>query len=61
MIAGEQWRHRKTGDLVRIEVHLLGLLSFSVYRDGRWRMCRHIWLEEHFRKEFVIQRDFGDA
>jgi len=65
VLPGERWRNRQTGELVRIEVRLLGLLSFSVFRDGRWYMCRHIWDEEQFREEFELQAragsEFGDA
>lgn len=55
MRPGEQWRHRQTGELVRIEVRDFGLLSFSVLRDGEWMMCRHVWDEEQFRQEFELQ------
>ncbi len=52
VLPGERWRHRQTRALVRIEVRLLGLLSFSVLREGRWLQCRHVWDEEQFRQEF---------
>lgn len=55
MIPGERWRHRQTGELVRIEVQLLGLLSFSILRNGRWTMCRHLWDVDQFRQEFELR------
>ena len=54
MLPGERWRNRQTGELVRIEVQFLGLLSFSVLREGRWYMCRHLWDAEQFRNEFEL-------
>jgi len=54
MLPGERWRHRQTRELVRIEVQLLGLLSFSILRDGKWTMCRHPWDENQFREEFEL-------
>lgn len=53
MHVGERWRNRKTGEVVRVEVYLAGLLSFSVYRDGQWYMCRSLWDEAQFKSAFL--------
>lgn len=52
MQAGEQWRNRKTLDLVRVEVAEFGMVSFSVLQGKRWLMCPFLWDEEQFRIEF---------
>lgn len=57
MAPGDQWRHRKTRETVRIEVFEFGFLSFSILRDGRWFRSQGIWDEAQFKKEFepIIQ------
>lgn len=52
MRVGELWQHRISGQIARIEMSRLGLLSFSVLRDGQWVMCQHVWDEKQFRAKF---------
>ena len=52
MSPGEFWQHRKDRTVVRIEMALEGLLSFSILRGKQWVMCQHIWDEDEFRTKF---------
>lgn len=52
MHVGELWQHRLTGEVVRIEMRLAGLLSFSILRGEHWIMCPHIWDKRDFDRKF---------
>ncbi len=52
MAPGDQWRHRKTQETVRIEVCEFGFLSFSILREGRWFRSQSLWDEAEFKRQF---------
>lgn len=51
------WRHLETREVVRVDRSLGGLLTFSIYRKGRWVLCRNLWDEVEFRQKFEPYND----
>jgi hypothetical protein len=49
---GDQWRHRKTRETVKIDVYEFGFLSISILREGRWFRSQSLWDETEFKRQF---------